>query len=208
MNQSAVSILDYGVGNLASIANALNFLGVRNSFARIPEEVSAAVRLILPGVGAFGPAMAHLRRQGLVEAIREHAVKHGRPVLGLCLGMQLLLDGSHEDGWHDGLGILRGQVQPLSRIAGSLVVPHVGWNDVVQAKQSTLLTDFPDSSAFYFVHSYYCELEDHRDILGTTSYGAEFPSMLARANVFGCQFHPEKSQRCGLAILKNFSAVS
>jgi glutamine amidotransferase len=202
-----ISILDYGMGNLASVRNALDYLGIKNSTINKPSEVKNCGRLILPGVGAFGSAMENLNSAGLTDAIIEHASVRRRPILGICLGMQLLLDQSYEDGIHVGLGLLRGQVKPLSEVCGSLVVPHVGWNSVTPTNQASLLNpNYPESS-FYFVHSYYCKLDDVEQVAGTSSYGIEFHSMVESDNVYGCQFHPEKSQKRGLELLNNFSAI-
>ena len=202
-----ISILDYGVGNLASVRNALAFLGIANETISSPAQVAACSSLILPGVGAFAPAMLALEGSGLAGAVATHAKERQRPVLGICLGMQLLLDESLELGNHAGLGLIKGSVRPLSDVVAGLVVPHVGWNDVFPTSSSRLAGDSPGVHAFYFVHSYYCDVDDRAQVTGTTTYGIEFPSMLERDNVFGCQFHPEKSQRHGLAILKRFSEL-
>jgi imidazole glycerol-phosphate synthase subunit HisH len=202
-----ISILDYGLGNLASVRNALNHLGIKNSIINKPSEVKNCGRLILPGVGAFASAMENLHSAGLTDAIIEHASVRRRPILGICLGMQLLLDQSYEDGIHAGLGLLRGQVKPLSDVCSPLVVPHVGWNSVTPTKQTGLLNpNYPESS-FYFIHNYYCKLDDVEQVVGTSSYGIEFHSMVESDNVYGCQFHPEKSQKRGLELLNNFSAI-
>lgn len=202
-----ISILDYGVGNLASVSNALNYLGVECAVISTPAQVQKAGKLILPGVGAFGAAMENLNRLGLTDAILEHSRTHARPILGICLGMQLLLDGSHEGGWHQGLGLLKGQVSSLAEVAGDLVVPHVGWNEVTPKPHSALVNGPAAEHSFYFVHSYYCKLQDAAQEAGISHYGVDFCSVVECNNVFGCQFHPEKSQRCGLALLRNYSAV-
>ncbi|MDB5339616.1 MAG: hisH [Planctomycetaceae bacterium] len=201
-----ISILDYGVGNLASVSNALRYLGVECGVISTPAQVQQAGKLILPGVGAFGAAMENLNRLGLTDAILEHSKTHERPILGICLGMQLLLDGSQEDGWHEGLGLLKGQVLSLAEVAGDLVVPHVGWNEVTPKPQS-LLVNGPGEHSFYFVHSFYCSLQDPAQEAGISRYAVDFCSVAEYNNVFGCQFHPEKSQRCGLALLRNYAAV-
>lgn len=202
---ATVSILDYGVGNLASLANAFGYLGIDCEFVSSPAEVADCARLVLPGVGAFGHAMRNLAQQGLDDAVREHGLGRARPLLGVCLGMQLLLDHSEEGGRQVGLGLLRGEVRSLTEIAGDLVVPHVGWNDVRIAPSSRLLGAEGSGSAFYFVHSYYCRLADRAQVTGATDYGAEFDAIAEHGNLFGCQFHPEKSQQRGLQILRNFA---
>jgi glutamine amidotransferase len=202
-----ISILDYGLGNLASVRNALNHMGINNSIISKPSEVKNSGRIILPGVGAFASAMENLHNAGLSDAIIEHTLVRRRPILGICLGMQLLLDQSYEDGIHAGLGILRGQVKPLSEVCSPLVVPHMGWNKVTATMQTSLLKPNYTESLFYFVHSYYCKLSCVEQVSGTTNYGIEFHSMVESDNVYGCQFHPEKSQKQGLELLNNFSVI-
>ena len=199
-----ISILDYGIGNLASVSNALTFLGLRNELVSSPAQVKTCGHLVLPGVGAFASAMDALREAGLVDSLHEHATTSQRPLLGICLGMQLLMDEGREAGAHPGLAFIRGIVEPLPAGTG-LVVPHVGWNDVRPVRESRLREDPEGIDSFYFVHSYFCDVADPTHVTGMTEYGAEFPSMIERDNVFGCQFHPEKSQRHGLSILSRFS---
>jgi glutamine amidotransferase len=201
-----IAILDYGVGNLASVANALSYLGLPNTIISEPAQVANCDRLILPGVGAYGHAMRNLENAGLVDAIREHAAIRTRPLLGICLGMQLLLEESAEGGRPAGIGLLRGKVEPLTEIVGDLVVPHVGWNDMRLQGNSRLLESKYSNSAFYFVHSYYCVLSDAAQVTGTADYGREIHVMVEHENIFGCQFHPEKSQRRGLDILNSFAS--
>jgi glutamine amidotransferase len=203
---ATVSILDYGVGNLASLANAFGYLGIDCEIVSSVAQVAGCGRLVLPGVGAFGHAMRNLGQQGLDDAVREHAQARARPLLGVCLGMQLLLDHSEEGGHQAGLGLLRGAVRPLQEIAGDLVVPHVGWNDVRVSPASRLLGADASGSAFYFVHGYRCRLDDPAQVTGVTNYGADFDAIAEHENLFGCQFHPEKSQKRGLEILRNFAA--
>jgi glutamine amidotransferase len=202
-----VSILEYGVGNIASLRNALGYLGIASAVVATPAEVAACERLILPGVGAFGYAMDKLRERGLDDAVREHAQVRQRPLLGVCLGMQLLLESSEEGGRQSGLGLLAGEVLPLADVVGELVVPHVGWNDVQLRQPSKLLGAAASGSAFYFVHSYYCRLAAREQVTGTASYGADIDVIAEHGNVSGCQFHPEKSQKRGLEILGNFAGA-
>lgn len=202
-----ISIIDYGLGNLASVRNALEYLGIKNSIVNKPKQIRNSDRLILPGVGNFGVAMDNLHRNGLSEAIIEHVSVYRRPILGICLGMQLLLDKSCEGGIHNGLGILRGQVKPLSEVCSSLMVPHVGWNNVTAIKKSSLINTSCHDNSFYFLHSYYCELDDIEQVSGTSNYGIRFHSIFESENLYGCQFHPEKSQKLGLELLYKFSKI-
>ncbi|OGT54534.1 MAG: imidazole glycerol phosphate synthase, glutamine amidotransferase subunit [Gammaproteobacteria bacterium RIFCSPHIGHO2_12_FULL_63_22] len=201
-----ISILDYGIGNLASVRNALKYLGLPNQTISSPAQVKASGHLLLPGVGAFAAAMDALVQNGLVDALREHATAKQRPLLGICLGMQLLMDEGREAGRHAGLGLIKGIVEPLPVDAG-LVIPHMGWNDVRPTRPSRLREDPAGTHSFYFVHGYFCNASDPMDVTAMTEYGIEFPSMIERDNVFGCQFHPEKSQRHGLSILSQFFKV-
>lgn len=202
-----ISLLDYGVGNLASVLNAFAYLGVPASVVDAPAQVRGADRLVVPGVGAFRHGMETLRSRGFADEIRELALVRQRPVLGICLGMQLLLGSSSEGGETAGLGLLAGTVRALAPDAPGLVVPHVGWNDLLIAPHSRLLDPVHSGCAMYFVHGYYCRLEDRSIVTGTTPYGVDMDVMVESGNVFGCQFHPEKSQHRGLDILKNFAAA-
>lgn len=202
-----ISVLDYGIGNLASVMNALRYIGVECEPIESPRQVKSSGRLLLPGVGAFEPAITRLRERGLDDALVEHARIHGRPLLGICLGMQLLLGESAESGRHRGLGLIDGVVRNLGEIAPGLVVPHVGWNDVVPTRPSRLLGEDSPVQACYFVHGYYCDITDAAHVAGQTSYGSRFASVLEAGNVYGCQFHPEKSQRAGLAMLRRFAEL-
>ena len=198
-----IAIIDYNVGNLHNLKNALDYQGLPNAFARRPEELAGFDHIILPGVGAFGPAMDHLRQVEMEAAARER-VTAGVPFLGVCVGMQLLFDWSEEDGRHQGLGLIKGRVV---RFAHALKIPQIGWNQVALQREDPLVQDVPDQSYFYFVHSYHPVLDDPRNALGLTDYGVVFPSIVARGNVWGVQFHPEKSQNAGLRLLKNFASI-
>jgi len=194
-----ISIVDYGVGNLKSLQNALKFLGIESELVQSADAIAAAGHLILPGVGAFAYAMQNLRRQGLVQPIIDQA-QQGTPILGICLGMQLLLTESDEGRRTPGFDLIPGAVRQLS---GPVKVPHIGWNDIELTRPSPLFKALPASRYAYFVHSYFCDTTDSAAV-ATTEYGGTFPSAIERENVFGVQFHPEKSQEFGLQILKNF----
>jgi glutamine amidotransferase len=197
-------IVDYGMGNLRSVEKALESIGGRPLISGDPETVRNARRLILPGVGAFGDAMDNLKRQGLDNAIRD-AVQKGAPLLGLCLGLQLLFTQSEEFGIHDGLNLIPGVVLRIDD--PGLRVPHVGWNQIEGDSPNALLEGIPDGSYFYFVHSYYVKPERQEDILRWTSYGSRFCSIACRGKVYGAQFHPEKSQDIGKRLLHNFLSI-
>ena len=202
---SPIAIVDYGMGNLRSVAKAFERLGAAAEVTRDPARIASAPGVVLPGVGAFGACMANLTSLGLVEPVKQ-AIAAGQPFLGICLGMQLLFDESEEFGPVAGLGVLRGRVvrYPPSH---ELKVPHMGWNSVRVARRTPALAGIDDGDYVYFVHSYYPVPADAGVVATTTGYGVEFASSVARDNVFACQFHPEKSQRVGLRILENFVGV-
>ena len=197
-------VVDYGMGNLRSVEKAVQAVGGRPLITGDPDAVLKAARLILPGVGAFGDAMENLRRSGLDEAVCT-AVSAGKPLLGLCLGLQLLFTESDEFGSHKGLNLIPGKVRRFRDPA--LRVPHVGWNQVEGIQRNPLLKDIAEGSYFYFVHSYYVEPERPEDILAWTSYGGPFCSIAGRNKVWGAQFHPEKSQDSGKKLLRNFLEI-
>lgn len=199
-----ITIIDYGMGNLCSVAKALEHLGVPGQISGDPEVVEKAERLILPGVGSFGDAMEELSRRGLVDAIKRN-VASGRPLLGICLGMQILMDSGEEAPGVAGLGLIPGTAK---RFQTNLKVPHMGWNQVRQAREGIpLFRALPDKEYFYFVHSYYVEpIPEHLDeVVGWTHYEIDFPSVLQHENIMATQFHPEKSQQRGLQMLRNFA---
>ena len=201
---SSVAIIDYGVGNLRSVQKAFAAVGVDVVVSSDKETLQTAKKLVLPGVGAFGACMRELARTGLVDFILER-VKQGTPLLGVCVGMQMLFEDSSEFGLTRGLGLLRGSVR---RFSGELNVPHVGWNQVSQNSKDPLFADIPNNSFFYFVHSYYCEPSNAGVMVGQTDYGVRFASIVSEGNVSGVQFHPEKSQAAGLQLLRNFALMS
>jgi len=225
-----IAIVDYGMGNLRSVQKAVERVGGQAVIAAEPEGLEAAWGIILPGVGAFGDAMANLRARGLDRSLMRQ-VEAGKLLLGICLGMQLLFEESEEMGRHRGLGLFRGRVvrfPSAQRSRGAeerrskgvatsaplhlctlaqLRVPHIGWNQLHLRRESPLLAGVPDGSYAYFVHSYYVVPADQSLVLATTDYGVEYASAVGKENVFGVQFHPEKSQEVGLRILGNFVAM-
>ena len=197
-----IAIIDYGAGNLRSVKNALDSLGAANMRASTAKEILLADAVILPGVGEFGSAMAELERRGIKEAVKE-AAKSGRPLLGICLGMQLLFEASEESPEAEGLGILPGRVLRFPPEMG-LKIPHMGWNSIAPLRESRLLAGLPRGPYMYFVHSFYVKAAERSDVSAITEYGLIFDAAAERDNIFGCQFHPEKSGTAGLTILKNF----
>ncbi|HEY8204789.1 MAG TPA: imidazole glycerol phosphate synthase subunit HisH [Pyrinomonadaceae bacterium] len=196
-----VAIIDYGVGNLRSVEKAFAANGCAAVVSSDVKVLSQAERLVLPGVGAFGACMEALAARGFDRLVRER-VAAGTPLLGVCVGMQMLFEESEEFGASRGLGLLRGRVR---RFSADLVVPQVGWNQVRQQSSNPLFRSIKDSAFFYFVHSYYCEPAETEVIAGETDYGVAYASVVARENLFGVQFHPEKSQKDGLRMLANFA---
>lgn len=197
----SVAIIDYGVGNLRSVEKAFAATGCEAVVSGDERVLRGADKLVLPGVGAFGACMKALRERGFDGLIREK-VEEGTPLLGVCVGMQLLFEESDEFGATPGLGLLRGKVR---RFSDELVVPHVGWNRVTARQSHALFSDVAQAAHFYFVHSYYCEPEDKSVVAGETEYGVRYASVVAKANICGVQFHPEKSQDAGLRLLRNFA---
>lgn len=197
-----ITIVDYGMGNLHSVEKALQSLGLETHLASTAAELDKAEKLVLPGVGAFGDAMRGLHEQGLVDSLRSYA-SSGRPLFGICLGMQILFESSEEDPGVEGLGLLKGTVKRFP--AMKLKVPHMGWNRLQIKTASPWFADLGADPYVYFVHSYYVVPEQEEATAATTDYGIEFTSAVAFDNVGGTQFHPEKSQATGLRILRNFA---
>jgi glutamine amidotransferase len=199
-----IGILNYGMGNLRSVANALSFLGVEFSIISTSEEIRRADKLILPGVGAFSAGMKNLGVFGFIPVLNEEVLMKRKPILGICLGMQLLAEKSFEDGETSGLGWVKGEVRKLEPGDPTLKVPHMGWNEGIIRKASALFQGMGEHSDFYFVHSYYLACEPEIVIM-SCEYGVEFPASVESGNIFGTQFHPEKSQDAGLTLLRNFA---
>lgn len=199
-----VAIIDYGVGNLRSVEKAFLVTGCEAIVSSDEKILSTANRLVLPGVGAFGACMKALSERGFDRLVRQR-VEEGAPLLGVCVGMQLLFEESDEFGATPGLGLLRGRVR---RFSDEVVVPHVGWNQVKQVRNHPLFVHVPDQSHFYFVHSYYCDPAETQMITGETDYNVHYASVVAHENICGVQFHPEKSQAAGLQLLQNFARLN
>lgn len=196
-----IALIDYGIGNLRSVHKALVAAGAQVELTSAPEQVLAADKVVLPGVGAFGDGLLGLRARGLDEALKIVADRQ-TPILGICLGMQLFFESSEELGEHPGLGFLPGRVRRFT--APGLKIPHTGWNQLTLQQDSPLLAGLPPASYAYFNHSYYCAAADPADVLASADYGLAFAAIAGRGRLYGVQFHPEKSQSVGLYILRNF----
>lgn len=199
-----IAIVDYGIGNLRSVEKALQHVGACVQVTADPAALEAAQGVVLPGVGAFGDGTAQLRARGFVGPL-EAVAAAGKPLLGICLGMQLLFGESEEMGRFAGLGLLPGRVR---RFSAGLKVPHIGWNQVHIVRPSPLLEGVAQDSYAYFVHSYYADPAEESTVLATTDYGGAYASIVGRGRLFGLQFHPEKSQEVGLQMLRNFVALA
>ncbi len=195
-----IVIIDYGAGNLRSVYKAVGKLGYEPKITHVPDDILSADAVILPGVGAGGDTMMALERLGLVTPVKNYVAKNS-PFMGICIGMQVLLTGTEEGGWHECLDIIRGRV---IRLPEGQKIPHMGWNQVKQKTVHPIFTGIPDNANFYFVHSYYANPEDKKLIAGETEYGVSFPSVIIKDNLVATQFHPEKSGELGLKIYDNF----
>lgn len=197
-----VAIIDYGAGNLSSVKKALDFLGAENEITQDKEKIETASHIILPGVGSFADAMESMQERGLVDTVKKAALS-GKPFLGICLGLQLLFESSEESPGVKGLGLLGGSIAKISN-DGGLKVPHMGWNSVKITQNDKIFKDIPQDSYFYFVHSYYLKDADKDAVAAVTQYGVTIECAVQRGNLFATQFHPEKSGKTGLKLLKNF----
>jgi glutamine amidotransferase len=202
---SDVVLIDAGTGNLRSVQKALETVGANVERTDDPQKVDSGTRVVLPGVGAFGDFMSGLRSRGLEDAVKEIA-RGGVPLLGICVGMQALFEVGEEMGEHAGLGLLAGKVVRFAESL-SVKIPHTGWNQVEVEKETSLWKGINDGAYVYFNHSYYCQPWNSSDVIGTTDYGLKYACAVQRENIFGVQFHPEKSQAVGLQILKNFLEI-
>lgn len=198
-----IAIIDYDAGNLKSVEKALLFLGEEVIVTRDRDEILAADKVILPGVGSFGDAIGKLKEYRLVEVIRE-VVRLNKPFLGICLGLQLLFERSDESDGVEGLGVLKGEILRIPEKEG-LKIPHMGWNSLNFSGNGRLFKDIPENAYVYFVHSYYLKAEDLEIVKATTEYSTTIHASVEKGNIFACQFHPEKSSEIGLRILKNFA---
>jgi glutamine amidotransferase len=199
-----IAVIDYGMGNLKSVTNALEKLGADAVVTRDKQVIKASKAIILPGVGAFGKCIENLEKLELLDFIKE-TIGEGKQYLGICLGMQVLFESSEEAPGIAGMGVLKGTVP---RFTGNIKIPHMGWNNIKIVKETEILRGIDNSEYFYFVHSYYCSPEDKGIVATTTTYGEEFVSSVQKDNIFACQFHPEKSQKVGLQLLQNFVNLS
>lgn len=205
MNHIKIAIIDYGMGNLTSVANAFNAVGYEASIVQDPKTICQSSHIVLPGVGAFGDGMKNLRSSGWLDVLEREVIEKRKPFLGICLGMQLLATMGTEHGQHEGLNWISGTVKRIESDDPQVRVPHVGWNDVVFLKKDGIYRDIGDSQAFYFVHSYVFDVKDKSNVVsGLTVHGIEFISSIEKDNIYATQFHPEKSQKIGLKVLDNF----
>jgi glutamine amidotransferase len=199
-----VAIVNYGMGNLASVRRALEDIGAQPYVADHPAAVYEANRVVLPGVGAFSQGMRALSDAGWVDALHDVVARQNKPLLGICLGMQMLASAGDEGGAARGLGFVPGRVERLDAFGCHLRLPHVGWNEVIFRANDPFFSQIPDASDFYFVHSYVLVPEESEHVLATTPYDCQMASVVRNRNIFGCQFHPEKSSKAGRQLLRNF----
>lgn len=199
-----IAIIDYGLGNVKSVANALSSIDIDCVLTADHEEIKAADALIMPGVGAFGDGMKNIHAAGLFDVISSEVNDNKKPLLGICLGMQLLADGSDEFGEHKGFGFIPGWVRKMEPSDTTCKIPHIGWNDVEVITQEPLLREVGETPDYYFVHSYHFAAENDNDVSAWCDHGMRFAAVVQKDHVMGAQFHPEKSQRAGITLLKNF----
>lgn len=200
----SVAIIDYGMCNLGSVRRAFEECGADVRLTDRPQDLDSADQIVLPGVGAFTKGMANLRSQGWVDALRKNAIEEKKPLLGICLGMQLLADFGEEGGGTEGLGFVGGRVVRFQAPSANIRIPHVGWNEIHHAEKSSLFENIEAGTDFYFVHSFHFVVKDAATLGATTPYCGDFVSAVARENIFGVQFHPEKSQKPGFQLIRNF----
>ena len=198
-------IIDYGMGNLRSVQKAFEYIGTNALVTRDPTLIQSASKIVLPGVGAFKDAMANLHSLGLIDLLNEEILEKKKLFLGICLGMQLIATKSYEFGEAQGLGWIDAEI--IRFPDSELKIPHVGWNSVKFANSSPLFDTIPDNSDFYFVHSYFVKVEDEKNSILKTTYGIEFDSAIQKDNIYGAQFHPEKSHKFGMKLFENFARI-
>jgi imidazole glycerol-phosphate synthase subunit HisH len=201
-----IGIIDYGLGNISSVVNAFEAIGVPVKLVQTAADIRMVNKLVLPGVGAFGEGMSNLRKLGLISVLKEEVIGKKKPFLGICLGMQLICKKSFERGEWEGLGWVNAEVVKFDK--PNLRVPHVGWNDVMSINESPLFSNGRKEQTFYFVHSYFVKPKDNNLVVGVCNYGGEFCAALQKDNIFAIQFHPEKSQYEGLELLRKFAEYS
>jgi len=195
-----IAVIDYGAGNLRSVANAITKLGYQPTVTNVPDDVLGAAAVIFPGVGAAAGTMRSLVESGMSEVIRQ-LISEGRPLFAICIGMQVMLQGTEEGGWQECLGVVPGIVR---RLGSGVKIPHIGWNQVKQRVAHPIFNAIPDEANFYFVHSYYADPDDKSVVAGTTDYGVSMCSVMIKGNLVATQFHPEKSGEYGLRMYSNF----
>jgi glutamine amidotransferase len=200
MRNNMIAVIDYGAGNLRSVANAITKLGYQPRVTNVPDDVLGAAAVIFPGVGAAAGTMRSLVESGMSEVIRQ-LISEGRPLFAICIGMQVMLQGTEEGGWHECLGVVPGIVR---RLGSGVKIPHIGWNQVKQRVAHPIFNAIPDEANFYFVHSYYADPDDKSVVAGTTDYGVSICSVMIKGNLVATQFHPEKSGEYGLRMYSNF----
>ena len=202
-----IAVIDYGVGNLFSLCSSLKKIGAQCCVTDSAKEIEKADKLILPGVGAFGDAADKLKKSGLADIVKQSA-EDGKPLLGICLGMQMLFEKSYEYGEHEGLGLIKGVVRPLSDFISGLKIPHMGWNSLdIKDRNCPIISNSESGDYVYFVHSFCGVCSDESQLTATTFYGTNVTAVVERGNIFGTQFHPEKSGETGLKILQAFAGM-
>jgi len=201
-----IVIIDYGMGNLRSVQKAFERIGVPVKISGISDDIHTAEKLVLPGVGHFKQGMQNIKSRGLFDSLNSAVQDKKIPILGICLGMQLMTEFS-EEGDCDGFGWIKGRTQRFSFVSNGLKIPHMGWNNLLIKKNDSLYNGITADNFFYFVHSYFISCDNEEDILAESNYGNKFVSSFQKGNIFGCQFHPEKSHDSGLKILKNFAGL-
>jgi len=206
----SVLIVDYGMCNLGSVKRAFEECSANAFISDNPKDAERASHIVLPGVGAFGDAMKNIASAGWDSALKKNGIEQKVPILGICLGMQLLAEKGYEGGEHQGLGLIPGEVRKIysENPHSTFRVPHIGWNEIHKQQEHTLLQKLEPSTDFYFVHSYFFKTTRSEDILATTHYGLNFPSIVCKDNIMGVQFHPEKSSRAGFQIIRNFLTIN